>query len=304
MVNKGISNPRRISFIGTGRVGCALAIAFQKAGHIIVNLYSKPLESAHRAARFLDQIKVVNGLDQAIQGTEILIISVPDHAYKEWASCFSELEGLDRKMIIANTSGIIPSSQLRIDNDEPAFLVGSIHPMMSFAEPLRSAERLAGIYFAIEGDEEAIKPLSELVLSIDAKPIRVDSRRKPLYHAACIFASNFPYLLAHQAKSLLEICELEPPGNIIGMIASLMRETVENIAELEIDSSLTGPIPRGDFEAIKMHLEELENLPVNDENKVLAELYKQLSIAYARMASKKGYLDAEILGKLWHLLRR
>jgi predicted short-subunit dehydrogenase-like oxidoreductase (DUF2520 family) len=76
-------------------------------------------------------------------------------------------------------------------------------------------------------------------------PFEIDDEGRAAYHAAASVASNFLVTLQAAAETIAGGAGLERE-QARALLAPLVRQTVENIAELGPEAALTGPVARGD----------------------------------------------------------
>ena len=76
-------------------------------------------------------------------------------------------------------------------------------------------------------------------------PFEIDDEGRAAYHAAASMASNFLVTLQAAAETIAAGAGLERE-EARALLAPLVRQTVENIAELGPEEALTGPVARGD----------------------------------------------------------
>jgi predicted short-subunit dehydrogenase-like oxidoreductase (DUF2520 family) len=97
--------------------------------------------------------------------------------------------------------------------------------------------------------------------------ITIPTHRRPLYHAAAVFASNYVAALLHEGVSIFQEAGASREEAERALTA-LARGTLENVEELGLDAALTGPLVRGDADTVELHLRSLD--PAQ------AELYAEL----------------------------
>ena len=127
-----------------------------------------------------------------------------------------------------------------------------------------------------------------------ANALRIPAGRKPAYHAAAVFASNFPTVLAAIAAQLLASTGIDE-GDAWGAIRALMRGAVANLDGAAAADALTGPIARGDVETVRRHLAALAAEPET------RALYAALSLAAVELARRGGTSD-DALGRIAGML--
>jgi hypothetical protein len=77
--------------------------------------------------------------------------------------------------------------------------VGSVHPLMTFVRGSRPS--LAGVPFAIEGDQKAVRAARAIVRDLRGRPFTIRKRQKEAYHAWGMFTSPFTDCLARGQRA-------------------------------------------------------------------------------------------------------
>jgi predicted short-subunit dehydrogenase-like oxidoreductase (DUF2520 family) len=98
-----------------------------------------------------------------------------------------------------------------------------------------------------------------------------------LYHAAAVFAANYPTLLLAEAIALAVDAGVEPETARQGMTA-LLGGAVNNLRNLPPSQAITGPAARGDEGTIRRHLDALRR------DSELQRLYRLLADRTKRLA--------------------
>jgi predicted short-subunit dehydrogenase-like oxidoreductase (DUF2520 family) len=160
-------------------------------------------------------------------------------------------------------------------------LIASFHPVQSFSSKRTRSAHFQGIWFGLEGDKKALALARGLVRQLDGRAVVIPADVKPLYHAACSFASNFLVILLEAAAGLLSRAKI-PRNKAAQMLFPLLQGTLHNVKKLDTTGSLTGPLVRGDAASVGTHLDALKRLPQ------YAELYRKLSLMGLEMARKRG----------------
>ena len=163
-----------------------------------------------------------------------------------------------------------------------------LHPSsQSFADVETAITNLPGSFFFLEGDEEAVDVLRSVVISLDGRPVPLDSASKALYHAAACAASNFLVTLVDYAASLMTKAGV-PPDVAIPALLPLVAGTVRNLEAVGIPEALTGPISRGDIGTVRNHLAALRKAPGD-----LVRLYVALARKTVEVALRKGRIERQ-----------
>jgi predicted short-subunit dehydrogenase-like oxidoreductase (DUF2520 family) len=118
-----------------------------------------------------------------------------------------------------------------------------MHPLQTVAGRDTSFE---GCGCAIAGSTpEALELARSLALAARMEPFEIDDSARAAYHAAASIASNFVVTLEWMAERVAEAAGIQP-DDARRMLAPLVRQTVDNWAELGPRAALTGPVARGD----------------------------------------------------------
>ena len=171
---------------------------------------------------------------------------------------------------------------------------GTFHPLVPLADPARAALLLRGAWIGVEGDPRAVVLARTLATRLGAYVLEIPAGEKPRYHAAAVFAANFPTVLAAIAVRLLAEAGVSRTDGWPAVLA-LMRAALSNLGDRAPSRALTGPIARGDVETVRHHLEALRaDAPA-------LEAYRVLSRAALELA-KEGGTEPERLGEIESLL--
>jgi predicted short-subunit dehydrogenase-like oxidoreductase (DUF2520 family) len=278
----------RVFIIGPGHVGRGLVRAFRASGVEIVGLHGKRpsgVATSHGA------------IPPVIASANIVIVSVRD----------TQLEPALAEVVAATKSGTIARGTVVLHTSaiaEPAavtaltdsgFPSGTFHPLVPFSDPEISAELMKKGWIGIDGDIAAKNASRRLAGHIGARTLDIPPGKKPAYHAAAVISSNFPVVLASVAGHLLNSIGV-PEASAYGAVESLMIGAFANMQQAVPDDALTGPVVRGDPDAIDKHLRALKS-----RGTTLA-VYKALSLAAVEIAECRG-MDAKKLAAVRGLLR-
>jgi predicted short-subunit dehydrogenase-like oxidoreductase (DUF2520 family) len=203
----------RVGIVGPGRVGTALARALRDAGLDVEG----PLGRGERPAR-----------------CDAIVLCVPDAEITAAAEAVTAAAPL-----VGHTSGATPLSALA-HAGVPAF---GLHPLQSFAHP---GVRFEGAGAAVAGSTpEALAVATDLAERLGMTPFEIDDEGRAAYHAAASVASNFLVTLQEAAEAIAAGAGLDR-GDARELLMPLVRQTLENVAELGPEAALTGPVARGD----------------------------------------------------------
>jgi len=262
-----------IFVMGAGRAGVGLARAFRAAGVEVVGVHGR-----HEAGG-PDGVSV-GALPSSLARAAVILVTVRD----------SQIDEALREILAARTA---PNAVVlhASGSTEPAMLeevrgaghpAGTFHPLVPLADPARAAEALGAAYIGIDGDEEARAVSRTLAARLGARTLEIPPGEKARYHAAAVFASNFPAVLLRVSERLLREAGISG-DDAAGAARALLRVAVGNIESAGAGASvLTGPVVRGDAETVRRHMRALAA-----DAEVLAA-YRALSLAALELAEESG----------------
>jgi len=240
-----------VGIVGPGRVGTALARALRDADTCVEG----PLGRGERPAR-----------------CDAIVLCVPDAEIAAAAEVMTAAAPL-----VGHTSGATPLTALA-HAGVPGF---GLHPLQSFAHP---GVRFEGAGAAVAGTTpEALAFATELAGRLGMRPFEIDDEGRAAYHAAASVSSNFLVTLEAAAEAIAAGAGLTRE-DARELLMPLVRQTVENVAELGPERALTGPVARGDEATV-----EAQRLAVEESAPELIGLFDELvrhtrSLAAARRA--------------------
>jgi predicted short-subunit dehydrogenase-like oxidoreductase (DUF2520 family) len=165
------------------------------------------------------------------------------------------------------------------------------------ARPARATALLRGAWVGVDGDAAAEQAARALAALVGAHVLRIPAGERARYHAAAVFASNFPTVLAGIAESLLADAGVSG-DEARGAVRELLRSAAANVAEGDTAAALTGPVARGDAVTVGRHVDALR--AAGDEQAL--RVYLALTEAAVKMASAAG-TSPPALAMLHALLR-
>jgi len=253
---EGVGTPT-LAIIGAGRAGSALAIAAHDAGYRVAAVASRRGEMAVRLADTVGARAVATPL-AAVAEADLSLLAVPDGAISELADSIAasgvSLHGRGVVHLGARFGPEVIGS-LRITGAE----VGVLHPLQALAGP-DSASLLEGAYFRVDATGTLRQRLLALVSALHTTPLEIDPGKAPLYHAAAVLAGNAPLALLAEATRLLEAAGLSAE-TAHAALAALLEGAAHNARLAGPAAALTGPVARGDRDAIAAHLDALAPYP-------------------------------------------
>ncbi|MBF6085046.1 DUF2520 domain-containing protein [Nocardia cyriacigeorgica] len=284
-----------VGIVSAGRVGSAFGVALERAGHVVFGVSAISDASVHRARTRLPESRILP-VEEVAASSELLILAVPD----------SELAGLVRGLasaavvrpgtLVAHTSGangvgvLAPLTEL---GARPL----AIHPAMTFTGHDEDLARLANSCFGITAADEIGYAIAQsLVIEMGGEPVRVAEEHRTLYHAALAHGSNHLVTVIVDAVAALraaldgpgllgqQLVDDQPGGLAERLLAPLASAALDN-ALRRGQSALTGPVARGDADAVAAHLRTLDELDPR-----LAASYRALSLRTAERVDSDAAL--------------
>lgn len=258
-----------LSIIGCGKVGKTLGRLWRENQVVeIHDILNRSTASGVDAVTFIGTGRVAKSYAD-LRRADIFLIAAPDDQTAACCEALANANCLSTDSIVFHCSGALPSSILQAASAHGA-AIASIHPIRSFAVPEKIINDFADTYCGIEGDERALDLLSPIFTAIGAQLVTIKSEQKILYHAAAVFASNYLVTLLDTAVQTYGQAGISQEV-ALKMMASLVRETTENVLKIGPAQALTGPIARGDVATVLNQYRTIRKW-----NRRYGELYKQL----------------------------
>jgi len=272
--------------LGAGRLGCSLGLALKASGYSLSAITCAHKASAQQSSRILDLPSFYSQPEEAVPQGNFIFICVPDSQIRPLVRKLSRVEIDWSCRFVYQTSGLLSSSVLQPLKKLGA-RVASFHPIQSFSRKKTPPAHWKDIFITLEGDKEAITAAREIIQRIGARPIKLDSRNKALYHAACSLASNSLVSLISLASDLLEKAGLEK-SLALEALKPLVNGTWKNLKKSSPAEALTGPIVRGDLMTVREHLKALKAFPL------AREIYQRLGLLALELAEKRGLRPSQV----------
>tara|TARA_B110000879_G_C11057082_1_gene465207 strand:- start:95 stop:976 length:882 start_codon:yes stop_codon:yes gene_type:complete len=261
------SSKKTISIIGAGKLGKALAqdIIKYKIG-CLTALCNSSAESSQHIINELNAPILYAPLE-TLPSSHFVFITTPDSLIEYCANQLSKNLNLLPGTIVVHCSGVLNTDVLSALKSKGC-LLASLHPVRSFS--LAKGTTFANAYCALEGDEQALTALKDLLRPLTLKWLSIDREKKATYHSGAVFAANYLISVLHQAQQAYQVAGL---SNDVAFKVScdLAQSVLDNIKKTNsLAKSLTGPLARGDIETIKQHL--------NPMPKPTQQLYQHLAL--------------------------
>lgn len=258
-----------MAIVGFGRAGGAIALALEGAGYEIGATWSRS-RAGRRRAHDLCEAPVLDRPEQTLGTADVAIVAVPDDAIRDLAE--EVARGVRPGQRVVHTSGST-SVEALAPVREAGGRIGSLHPLQTLPDPERGAHALRAAAVAVTCEPEDRQFLSRLASGWGGRPFSLPDEAKTAYHAAAVFASNYVVAVLWAAAELLEEAGVSHGS---ALLEPLVRSTVENVVADGPERALTGPVARGDLEAVRRHVDVLAGRsapePILGAYRALAEL--------------------------------
>ncbi|HEV3030719.1 MAG TPA: Rossmann-like and DUF2520 domain-containing protein [Polyangia bacterium] len=292
-LSEGPPEPTPSVFImGAGVVGTALAARLVRAGIPVIGLHGRQVELTDAARAISGVVGSTGEIPDIMSQSDIIIVSVRDERIREVAERLVNEKRLRPTQVVLHTSGANAAASVLAIARPHVRAVGTLHPLVSFADPRVAIEHMREVAFGIEGDEPAKAFAKRLVRAMGARAVFLEAENLPLYHAGAVLASNYVVALADMAQRLLVTAGV-PQDQALPMLIPLLSSVVQNLAQVGLPAALTGPVERGDVSSVEQHLRVLEARAPD-----LLELYRLVGRDVLRLAREKSHLEPEVVKRL------
>ncbi len=287
----------RMNIIGCGRAAGTLAAIWQRAGLCVAGeILNRTPESARNAVSFIGGGIAVSAMSK-MSAAPFWMIGAGDDQIEPLARALADSDMLRAGDVVFHLSGALGAGQLAACRTAGA-VCASVHPVHSFADPMKSRASFRGSRCVVEGDRAAVALLAPLIEGLGAVALQIDPEKKIVYHAGMVFASN--YVVAVLADALAAIAAAGiAEQEAAALLGPLVRGSVENTLETGPVRALTGPIARGDIALVASQLEALERCLPD-----VARRYRELGLAASAIARQRPGTDSGLLDQIEDLLHR
>jgi predicted short-subunit dehydrogenase-like oxidoreductase (DUF2520 family) len=269
----------KIGFIGAGKVGIAFGLYLKNQGFEIYGYFSRTFVSAKKAAKITGSKAILN-VKELPENIDLLFITTSDDAINKVCNDLVEENLLSEGKILIHMSGASSSKLLKKAKEVGCFIY-SMHPLQAFADIEKAVSDLKDTYFSIEGDEEKLHVLEDILKTLGNPYFKLTDDQKSMYHLTACVVSNYLVTLMDYGGSLLSTIGINEKEGYKALLP-LIEGTIHNIHHLGTKNALTGPIARGDVGTIKKHIEALK------EHEAALAFYKVMGLKTIELAEKKN----------------
>ena len=239
----------KVVLIGRGRLATNLEHALLTAGHEVVSVNSRTLESLPFEA-------------------DVFIVAVKDAALADVIR--SATKGRENQLFV-HTAGSMPMDLF----EGLTAHYGVFYPMQTF-----SKERMVDFndisVFLETNDVVSMERLKKLAATLTTHIYELDSEGRKHLHLAAVFACNFVNHCYALSAEVLAAKDLP-----FSVMLPLVDETAQKVHEMAPKDAQTGPAVRGDQNVMQMQANMLADHPA------VKQIYEALSNDIMRVASEK-----------------
>ena len=257
----------KIVLIGAGNLATHLGKALHAAGHDMLQVFSRTMQSAETLASLLDA-EPLTDIAQVRDDADVFIFSVKDSALVQLVAqlCRHEADGLgedgavnalckakkgEHERVFLHTAGSMPMSVF----EGMAQHYGVLYPMQTFSKQ-REVDFSIIPCFVEANDEFAQKQIEGLAREISGRVYQLSSEDRKYLHLSAVFACNFANHCYAISQELLE-----EHGIPFDVMLPLINETAAKVHEMKPKDAQTGPAVRYDENVIDKQSKLLENHP-------------------------------------------
>ena len=237
----------RVFILGAGRAGQGLARALRASGVTVVGLHGRTAATGYPPI-------TAGAIPRTLAEADAVLVAVRD-AQLETALRELIAAGLKAGAVVLHVSGSAPDALLA-PLRAAGHPSGTFHPLLPLSSAAEAPRLLHGAWIGVDGDPAARETASRLAGQIGARTLEIPAGGKARYHAAAVFASNFPIVLAEIAAGLLADAGV-PRAEARDAVQGLLAAAALNLRGRAPAEALTGPIARGDVGTVEAHLAAL-----------------------------------------------
>ena len=246
----------KIVLIGAGNLATNLGKALFRAGHEIVQVYSRTEASASALADVL-HCSHTTDLKEVIKRADVFVISIKDSALSAVASSLQK--GREGQLFV-HTAGSMPMDLLPFERR------GVFYPMQTFSKNKEVDFSIIPCFVEAKSKND-LQCLKTLALTISDTVYELDSENRKYLHLSAVFCCNFANHCFSLGADLLK-----KHGNIpFNVMLPLIDETASKLYSMSPQEAQTGPAVRWDENVIAKQMQLL------DENPEIQKIYELMS---------------------------
>lgn len=279
-----------IGFIGTGRLGKALALSLMDRDLRVAAVGSLTLEESAPLAAAISGCQNLTP-QQVVDRCDLVFVTTVDGAIESTANALQWRAGTG----VVHCSGATEVSALDKAAHDGA-LVGGFHPMQTFGDPEAARRSLPGCTITIEAASPLYEVLHAIALRLECRVNLLPPGMRGRYHAAAGYASQFINVILREASLIWQSWGANEDDAVAALLP-LVAGTLASIEGAGLARGMPGPVSRGDVVSIEKHLESLSALPAP-----LQQLYREMCGRSIALGIEAGGVDAAKAATLHDML--
>lgn len=257
----------KIILIGAGNLATHLGKAIFAAGHDVVQVYSRTMQSATALASEVGA-QPVSDISAVRADADLYVVSVKDSALAELIPALCK--GKEIKVFL-HTAGSIPMDVFQ----GMALHYGVLYPMQTFSKQ-REVDFSQIPCFIEANDEHALQQIGDVAHQVSSRVYHLASEDRKYLHLSAVFACNF---VNHCYALSQEI--LEEHGIPFDVMLPLIDETAAKVHELVPKEAQTGPAVRYDENVLRAQGALLKSNPQ------MKDIYDRMSMSIHKLSVKE-----------------
>lgn len=280
----------KIGFIGTGRLGKALALSFMDHGLCVAAVGSLTLdESAPLAEAIAGCVNCTP--QQVVDQCDLVFVTTVDGAIESSTAALRWRAG----MAAVHCSGATEVAALDKASLDGA-MTGGFHPMQTFGDPEAARRSLPGCTITIEAPPPLFAVLQAIATRLACRVNLLPPGMRGRYHAAAGYASQFINVILREASLIWQSWGANEDDAVAALLP-LVQGTLASIAGAGLARGMPGPVSRGDILSIDKHLASLATL-----DEPLQRLYREMCSRSIALGREAGGVNAQQAQQLQQML--
>ena len=257
----------KVILIGAGNLATHLGKAIFAAGHDVVQVFSRTMQSATALASEVGAQPVSN-ISDVRPDADLYVVSVKDSALVELVPVLCK--GKETKVFL-HTAGSVPMDVFQ----GMALHYGVLYPMQTFSKQ-REVDFSQIPCFIEANDEYALQLIGDVAHQVSSRVYHLASEDRKYLHLSAVFACNF---VNHCYALSQEI--LEEHGIPFDVMLPLIDETAAKVHELDPKDAQTGPAVRYDENVLRAQGALLKSNPQ------MKDIYDRMSMSIHKLSIKE-----------------
>jgi predicted short-subunit dehydrogenase-like oxidoreductase (DUF2520 family) len=269
---------RVLSIVGAGRVGRTLGKLLRERGWRIGAVVTRSAATSRAAVRTIGAGTPFSRLTADPFAADVILLCTADDDLPAIVRTLARLgRGKCKGKIILHTSATLDRSILA-PLARLGASTGSLHPMQAFSGKV--VPNLRGVIFGVEGDPKARRMAQAMGKLLGGITVAINTRDKPIYHAAAVLAAGSAYPLIEAGMQMLTRIGFKR-ALAMQTLVPLIRQIFDNIERIGPRAAWTGPLSRGDYAIVRKHAKALKAYP-----REFQESHAALSLLAGRLLAR------------------